>query len=57
MSVTVYDDHWNTYPAYKPATAPAIVIHALKENKRPIGYAPWPEQPKPKRTRKPKADA
>ncbi len=45
-----------TSPTHIPnQTAPAIIIHALKENKRPIGFAPWPkEAPKPKRTRKPK---
>jgi len=36
-------------------TAPAITVHALKENKRPIGFAPWPEPAKPKRARKKKA--
>lgn len=48
-----------TEPADYPKLAPpAITAHALKENKRPIGYLPWPEdEPKPKRTRKPKADA
>lgn len=39
---------------YPKQTAPAITVHALKENKRPIGFAPWPEPSKPKRTRKPK---
>lgn len=42
------------YPRLSP---PAITVHALKENKRPIGYAPWPEPVKPKRTRKPKPPA
>lgn len=23
---------------------PAITIHVLKENKRPVGFAPWPER-------------
>jgi hypothetical protein len=40
------------YPYLAP---PAITVHALKENKRPIGYAPWPEPAKPKRVRKPRA--
>ena len=29
-----------------------ITIAALKEDKRPIGFAPWPEPAKPKRPRK-----
>lgn len=32
---------------------PSVTVHALKENKRPVGFAPWPE-PKPVRNRKPK---
>jgi len=37
-------------------SVPEIVVHALKENKRPIGFAPWPEdEPKPKPKRKPRA--
>ncbi len=41
--------HPNNYDWQAP---PAITVHALKENKRPIGFAPWPEE-KPKRRRKP----
>lgn len=32
------------------APAPSITVHALASNKRPIGFAPWPE---PKRRNKP----
>lgn len=47
------------YPYQSP---PAIMIHVLKENKRPIGFAPWPEEevsevaeePPPKKRRKKK---
>lgn len=28
---------------------PSITVYALKENKRPIGFAPWPEEPTKKR--------
>ncbi len=48
-----YPDHWNTSLRYTPAGAPAITIHTLRENKKPIGYAPWPEEPK--KPRKPRA--
>lgn len=34
---------------YPDVAPPAITVHALKENKRPIGFAPWPENTKPKR--------
>lgn len=37
---------------YVPVAAPAIVVHALRENKRPIGFSPWPEEPKKKRKKK-----
>lgn len=30
---------------------PVVVVHALRENKRPVGFAPWPK-PKKKRKRK-----
>lgn len=33
---------------YPVRTAPAITVHALKENRRLIGFAAWPEDPKPK---------
>ena len=32
----------------------SITVYALKENKRPVGFAPWPDDP-PKRKRKRKA--
>ncbi len=40
-----------TDPWLDPAKAGStLTVHALKENKRPIGFAPWPEEkPKPKR--------
>ncbi len=45
----------NTDPRKQPVkAAPSVTIHPLKENQRPIGYLPWPEPEKPKRTRKPK---
>lgn len=48
--VTQYPDWWvgnaETYSAPPP---PHIVVHALKENKRPIGFAPWPKQKKRKK--------
>ena len=34
--------------------APTITVHALKENKRPIGFAPWPEKPKQKKAKRAK---
>lgn len=35
---------------------PTIVVYPLKANKRPVGFAPWPEPVKPKRkpARKPR---
>lgn len=43
----------NTDPYdYDSASPPNIVVHALRENKRPIGYAPWPGEPKRKRKKK-----
>jgi len=38
---------------YPTRTAPTITVHALKSNKRPIGFAPWPDPPK----KKPRAKA
>lgn len=43
-----YPDHWTTESKYQQPPVPAIVVHALKANKRPIGYAPWPKD-KPKK--------
>jgi len=40
------------YPGQSP---PSITVHALKENKRPIGFAPWPEEKKKRKKRKPVA--
>ena len=34
-----------------PPSQPSITVHAQKENQRPVGFAPWPEQKTPaKRT-------
>ncbi len=32
--------------------APGITIHVLRENKRPVGFAPWPKEPKRKKKEK-----
>ena len=47
MKVTSHDDCDG--PVYN---RPTIVVHPLKENKRPIGFAPWPDPPKPKKPAK-----
>lgn len=47
---------WFYVPA-RPTYTPAIVVHALKENRKPIGFAPWPDEPaapKPSKKRKKK---
>lgn len=53
--VPQYPDHETTDwpPKYVPAPVPAITIHVLKENKRPIGFLPWPEDPEPELEAKP----
>lgn len=30
---------------------PTIIVHSLENNKRPIGYAPWPKAKKTKKKR------
>ena len=35
--------------------APVIVIHVLRENKRPVGFLPWPAEPKPEKKKRKKA--
>jgi hypothetical protein len=30
---------------YGIMTGPSITIHVLKENRRPVGFAPWPDLP------------
>lgn len=51
MALTrVLTDPWY-YPDNDP---PHIVVHALRENKRPVGFAPWPENPEPKCKKKKK---
>lgn len=43
---------------YRAGTAPSITIYALKENKRPIGFAPWPsDPPEPEKPKKPRKKA
>lgn len=44
----------NPAEGYPEPDAPerlTITVHALKENKRPVGFAPWP---KPKRSKRKK---
>lgn len=37
--------HIKTHPTdYGWSAPPAITCHVLRENKRPIGFAPWPEE-------------
>ena len=57
-SLMAYADTDQAWREYQPAPHQSITIYALKENKRPIGYAPWPtEKPKRKRApRKPKEE-
>lgn len=31
---------------------PTIVVHPLKRNKRPIGFAPWPQEKPAKKRRR-----
>lgn len=31
---------------------PSVIVHALKKNKRPIGFAPWPEEQEPAKSEK-----
>ena len=49
-------------PAYEPYKMPepntdrlSITVAALKKNKRPVGFSPWPEPPKKKRKKKGRA--
>lgn len=35
---------------------PGIMIHVLRENKRPIGFARWPDEPKEPKKRKRKKE-
>jgi hypothetical protein len=32
-----------------------IVVHALTENKRPVGFAPWPKEKKRKKKKRAKS--
>jgi hypothetical protein len=41
-----------TTPAVAQSSPIAITVHALKENKRPIGFAPWPKPERKQRTRR-----
>jgi hypothetical protein len=36
---------------YAPHPGPSIVVHALRKNKRPVGFAPWPKERKKKKKR------
>lgn len=33
---------------------PTIHVYAMRKNKAPVGFAPWPEPPKKKRKKKKK---
>ncbi len=46
--MTEEDGYHYAIPAARtqPKTPPTIVVQALKENLRPVGFAPWPEKPK-----------
>ena len=35
-------------------SGPSITVYPLAENKRPVGFGPWPADPKPKKKRKAK---
>lgn len=37
------------YRSYSP---PAITVHALSSNKRPVGFTPWPDAPKKRKRKK-----
>jgi hypothetical protein len=37
---------------YNYVPPPGIVIHALKGNKRPVGFAPWPKEKKKRKGKK-----
>lgn len=50
MKVTWIEDGW--WWGDYTTRVPAITVHALKENKRPVGFArEWPD-PKPERKKK-----
>ncbi len=38
-------DHtaWGTEPVWPEPRLTMVTVHALNENKRPIGFAPWPK--------------
>lgn len=46
------------FPEKPSKSGHSITIYALKENRRPVGFAPWPEEPAeapaPKKAKKPK---
>jgi hypothetical protein len=37
-------DPGTDWPPGHASTAPAIVVHALKANRKPIGFWPWPDE-------------
>lgn len=43
----VYEEpDWSSHPFS------TVTVAALRANKRPVGFAPWPEEPKPKKRKK-----
>jgi hypothetical protein len=46
------ETHWPPFAGQH--APPTVVVHALKENRKPIGFWPWPEEPKKKRKKKAK---
>jgi hypothetical protein len=47
-----HDDWQRSWGNYCPAPVPGIVVHAQKHNKRPVGFAPWPDETGKKRKKK-----
>jgi hypothetical protein len=52
--ITVYPDWWTERPEYKAPPPNFPIVHALRENKKPIGFWPWPDEPKSKKKKKKK---
>lgn len=40
---------WEDHTPPEPEHPRSITVYALNENKRPVGFAPWPKQPKAKK--------
>ena len=54
MSYVPWQEDWN-HPygvSNGVGTARTIIVAALSENKRPVGFAPWPKQKKAKKRKK-----